>query len=371
MDYIQIVGTKGKGSTSTYIANILSSAGYKTGLFVSPHVRVPNERISINGRLISNRDLNRLMKDTVETGYFRQFFDTSLRYFAEKEVDIAVMEAGMGGRHDATTRLPVKELVITSIGMDHMGVLGDTIEKIAVEKVAAMRMNCSTVSAPQQDQVKKLIETTALYRKNDLSFVDEGAIVIDKTGKFTYKGEGPFELRNATGKQYINACLAIEAVKVLAREGYSIDESHIRKGLKKTVLPARQQYIKDSDILVDGAHNVDSLKYLYETLSGEYKGRRKVLICSSMKDKDVSFFDTMANDLFEHVFVSQMDYDRSFRAEELAELFTDKDKLTLCTGTEDAYKKAEAYRKGKEIMLVFTGSIYQAGEILDLLDIKE
>ena len=90
-----------------------------------------------------------------------------------------------------------------------------------------------------------------------------------------------------------------------------------------------------------------------------------------MKDKDVSFFDTRANDLFEHVFVSQMDYDRSFRAEELAELFTDKDKLTLCTGTEDAYKKAEAYRKGKEIMLVFTGSIYQAGEILDLLDIKE
>ena len=151
MKFIQIAGTKGKGSTSTYLANMISAAGYKTGLFVSPHIRRENERVSIDGADIPSADLARLLRETTQTGYFRKFFQV---------VEVAVMETGLGGRHDPATKLPCAALVLTRIGMDHMEILGDTIQKIALEKAAAIRLGGRVISAPQDDRVRHIVEAT-------------------------------------------------------------------------------------------------------------------------------------------------------------------------------------------------------------------
>ncbi len=367
MKFVQIVGTKGKGSTSTYIANILSAAGYKTGLFVSPHIQVENERISIDGKNIPDDALSRYMKKTTVSGYFRKFFQVAIMWFHEQKVDVAVMETGMGGRYDPATELDVMQLIITKIGMDHMNVLGDTVQKIALEKIAAVRMKGEVISAPQVPEVSTLIRTTSYLRKAQLTEVHPEDIKVNEDRSFSYGEIHDVMLQNPTSLQYVNASVAIASALNLRKRGFNISGDAIKEALEGTFLLGRQQYLEKENVLVDGAHNVDSLRFLHDTLRNVYGEKRKVLICAALRDKDVSYFNEMARDQFEKVFVSQMDYERCFSNSELAGVFDDDIPRELCTDTADAYSKAREYIGDRDIMIVFAGSIYQAGEALDLL----
>ena len=367
MRFLQVVGTKGKGSTSTYIANILTAAGYKTGLFVSPHIQVENERISIDGKNIPDDVLARYMKKTTVSGYFRKFFQVAIMWFHEQNVDVAVMETGMGGRYDPATELDVMQLVITRIGMDHMNILGDTIQKIALEKIAAVRMKGDVISAPQVPEVSTLIKTTTYLRKASLKEVLPEDIKINEDRSFSYMGISNVMLKNPTSLQYVNASVAIASAMGLRRRGFNITGDAIKEALEDTFLLGRQQYLEKENVLVDGAHNVDSLKFLHDTLKNVYGGKRKVLVCAALKDKDVTYFNEMAKDQFEKVFVSQMEYERCFKNTELEAIFDDEVETVLCNDTEDAYRKAKEYIGDQDVMVVFAGSIDQAGEALDML----
>lgn len=367
MKFIQIAGTKGKGSTSTYLANMLTAAGYKCGLFVSPHIQRENERVSIDGRCIPDADLARLMAQTTEKGYFRKFYQVALAWFAEQGVEVGVMETGLGGRYDAVTQLPVCQLILTRIGMDHMEILGDTIQKIALEKAAAIRTGGSVITAPQDERVQRIFDATCYLRHARQHCVLPQQIAIREDGGFDFDGLQNLRIQNPTGLQYVNAAVAVRAARELSRSGLTVDEQAIRSGLAGTHLLGRQQYLPEADVLVDGAHNVDSLQFLHDTLRTHYGDRRKVLICASMKDKDVSYFGQMAEQ-FERVYASRMDYDRCMGADEMAANFPAGTAVELCQGTADAYRKASAYAKERGAMIVFAGSIYLAGEALDLIE---
>ena len=367
MRFIQIVGTKGKGSTSAYVANILMAAGYKTGLFISPHIQRETERITLNGQEIPRDKLDWLLSLTTETGYFRKFYQAAMGWFYDQRVQVAVMETGMGGRRDPATRLPISQLIYTPVGMDHTDVLGDTIQKICMEKAAAIRNKVNVVMAPQDKRAAGIIRATCFVRRSSLSEVKHEDYCVAEDGSFSAYGIEGLRIQNPGSMQYVNAAVAVRAAKELARRGFRISEQHIREGLANTVLTGRQQYVPQADALVDGAHNVDSLKFLHDTLQTYYADRRKVLICASMKDKDVSYFAQMA-DQFDKVYASQMDYERSMTAQEMAKNFPAGTDITLCTGTEDAYAKAKGYAAEQGAMIVFAGSIYQAGEALDLFE---
>lgn len=368
MKFIQIAGTKGKGSTSTYLANMISAAGYKTGLFVSPHIRRENERVSIDGADIPSADLARLMRETTQTGYFRRFFQVAMAYFAEQGVEVAVMETGLGGRHDPATKLPCAALVLTRIGMDHMEILGDTIQKIALEKAAAIRLGGRVISAPQDDRVRHIVEATCFLRRARLSTVRAGDFCVHPDGSFSVDGVENLRIQNPASMQYVNAAAAVRTAGLLREAGIFVPPEAVRAGLWRTVLPARQQYVAKKDVLVDGAHNADSLRFLHDTLRTRYAGRRKVLIAAAMQEKDVSYFHKMAADQFERVYATQMAYDRCRPAAELAKVFQGAAPVEVCRDAADAYARAAAYARGAGAMIVCAGSLYLAGEMLDLLD---
>ncbi len=367
MKFIQVAGTKGKGSTSTYLANILTAAGYRCGLFVSPHVQRENERISINGQLIGDEDLRRLWTQTTQTGYFRKFYEVAMAWFSEQGAEIAVMETGLGGRYDPATKLKVCQLILTRIGMDHMDILGDTIQKIALEKAAAIRPHGSVISAPQDKRVQRIFDATCYLRHARQSCVRETEIIVHTDGSFDFAGLEKLRLKQPGRMQYVNAAVAVRAAQELRKNGIFAGREAIYAGLEHTVLPARQQYLFGADVLVDGAHNIDSLQFLHDTLRTRYASRRKVLVAAAMKDKDVSYFSVMAKDQFERVYASQLDYERSMTAQQMAALFPAEIPVELCKNTADAYQKAHDYAQKVGAMIVFAGSIYQAGEALDIL----
>ena len=367
MKFIQIAGTKGKGSASTYLANILTAAGYRCGLFVSPHIRRENERVSVDGRLIPDGDLQRLLAQTTESGYFRKFYQVALAWFAEQGVEVAVMETGLGGRYDPATSLPICQLLLTRIGMDHMEILGDTIQKIALEKAAAIRMGGSVICAPQEERVQHIFDATCHLRRARQRCVRPEQIRVRADGSFDFDGFSNLRLQNPASLQYVNAAVAVRAAVRLRENGIFVSEEAIRLGLAQTQLLGRQQYLPGADALIDGAHNVDSLRFLHDTLRTAYQKRRKVLIAAAMKDKDVSYFGEMAAEQFERVYASQMEYERCMSAEQMAQQFLPGTPVELCANTAEAYAKAAAYAQKRGAMIVFAGSIYLAGEALDLL----
>ncbi len=188
MRKIQVVGTNGKGSVCTYLANILTAAGYKTGLYTSPHVLHKEERISIDGKQISPEDFLRLLGGKEpEEKVFLKYTDACMAYFEEQGVEIAVLETGLGGRLDPVSRYDVDETVLTAIGMDHTDLLGDTIEQIAMEKCATINYQGYVVSMPQVQAVRRIIEVTSELQNARLLFIEPEEFVLHEDGSFDYQ----------------------------------------------------------------------------------------------------------------------------------------------------------------------------------------
>jgi len=371
MRIIQISGTKGKGSTSTYLANIVSAAGYKCGLFVSPHIQREEERISIDGKCIPRKDLDRLLHEAEEPRYFQSFFKACLAWFAENNVEVAVMETGLGGRKDPVTELDVCESILTHSGMDHMDLLGDTIQQIAMEKAMTIRPQGYVITMPQQEAVMRIFESTCALLNARLVKVKEKDILMNADGSFDFQEYTNMRIHAIGRRQYVNAVTAIVAARALYHVGVFIGAEDVRAGLAATYMLARQQYIEAKDILVDGAHNLDSLQFLHETLKESFAGREKVLLVSAMSNKDVSYLGKIAADEHARVIVSEMDYERCMRAEKLAELFTGASVVEVIPNVGEAFAAARRLAKESGAMIVIAGSLYLAGEILDLLKTEE
>ena len=254
---IHIAGTKGKGSTSAMIANILQSASYSTGLFISPHLSDIKERISVNGENINKEAFEYCFREINKPlSFFETLFVMALLYFRYKGVQIAVLETGLGGRFDATNVIEKPLIsILTTIGLDHLEVLGDTIEKIAFEKAGIIKANSPTISAPQKENVEKIIAEKATSLNSPLFVVGKDYNLVreestDLTGerfsihsKVTGSDYKDLKVSMLGYHQVINASLSVAAFELLNKEGLNISVESLREGLIKAKIRGRFEII--------------------------------------------------------------------------------------------------------------------------------
>lgn len=304
MNFIHIAGTNGKGSCTEIISNILINQGYKVGKFLSPHLIRYNERISINGEEISDEEMLNLIEELKplidkynekEEGNITLFeLETTmaLLYFYRKNVDFVVLETGLGGLYDCTNII-TKPLVsiITSIGYDHMNILGNTLPEISYQKAGIIKENSNTVIFEQQSEVNNVFVTTCKSKNNNLHIVKKSDIsnysFDNEFQYFDYKDIKNLKI-NLKGKMQIqNASICIETMTILKQLGYNITEESIEKGLKNIVHKGRMEQLNDKPIIVyDGAHNEPAIQNLQNMIQMYYTNFNRVYIIAILKKKD-------------------------------------------------------------------------------------
>lgn len=315
---IHVAGTKGKGSTSAYLANILWHCGYRVGKFTSPHLERLEERFWLNGDNCTPEDIVHLvdtirpivaeMDATATPDERPTFFEitTAMGFllFAERNIDFAVMEVGLGGRLDSTNICHPIVCLITSISRDHTALLGETLAEIAGEKAGIIKPNIPVISGVETADAKIVIRKVA--RENNSPLFEMGsdfqsesipaahdssttARAFEQLLEFRWESETPRRYTiGAKGKhQVANAGLAIATVRLLRDKGCPISENAVMSGLAKTVLPARIECLSERPvIIVDAAHNDASAEALANVLDEHFPGRKRYLVYASSGDKD-------------------------------------------------------------------------------------
>lgn len=342
---IHVAGTNGKGSTCAMLESILRHAGYKTGLYTSPHLVKYNERIKINGKDIFDNDFAEIISRVIEYSKKAQIPATEFEiltvgafiYFYEQNVDYAVVETGLGGRLDATNVIKKPELaIITSIDIDHADRLGDTIEKIAFEKAGIIKQDVPVV----------------VQRNN------KGLNVLEKSGVLIFSdNEAETNLMGLWQKQ--NASLAKKAAQLL-----KIPEQFINSGLNNVNWPARFQYIKDENIVIDSAHNPAGAKALRESLDVYFPEFKRVFLYSSLKTKD---YKEVTKQLFKKEDIVILTKCSSFSAVNPLVISQSMDccKIYITENIKEAEILFKEFNQN-EFLKVIAGSIYTIGEYLSL-----
>ncbi len=298
LKYIHVAGTNAKGSTCSYINEILIDAGYKVGLFTSPHLIKINERFKINNIDIVDADLNRLsniVEDTIRTkenfnpSFFEKICAVSFLYFLENKCDFCIMEVGLGGRFDATNIIENSEVsVITPIGLDHIKILGNNVEKIAFEKAGIIKSNSNIISAKQEKNVLDILNLVSKNKNATLKYIDENDIkdisLSFYYSTFKYKSnEYRISLMGKT--QIYNSILAIEAVNILSKK-YKISKDNIKNGLINTYLPARIEVLsKEPLFIIDVAHNNHSASNILNSVI-DIIDRKIIFVLGFNREKD-------------------------------------------------------------------------------------
>jgi dihydrofolate synthase / folylpolyglutamate synthase len=305
---IHIAGTNGKGSVSHMLAAILQSAGYKTGLYTSPHLRDFRERIRINGQMIEEAQvvsITQRLKNTLvslEPSFFELTVAMAFEYFATEQVDVAVIETGLGGRLDSTNVVVPELSVITNIGWDHMDLLGDTLEKIAGEKAGIIKADVPVVIGEYQEEVAHVFERQANEKRSLLRFASRSFQTIrlgEQNGLMQcdiLKNGRPYLQAIETDQlglyQLKNISSLMAAIDQLQRMGWPIDETQIAAGLKATTrltgFSGRWTILGNAPLIVaDTAHNEAGIAYLLEQLA-EQQYENLHFVLSVVRDKDLS-----------------------------------------------------------------------------------
>lgn len=379
---IHVAGTNGKGSTSTMISNILIKNGFNTGLYISPYVTDFRERIQFNGNMIEHSELAEcvekvkaavdiLLEKGEQTTEFEALTATAFVYFEKKKCDFVVLEVGLGGRFDATNVIKAPFVsVIASISLDHMAILGDTVEKIAAEKCGIIKFGAETVIYPfQQKDAMKVIEDACSMRCNSLRIPDVSKLHIGEESIEGTKAEydGIDFLLPLAGKHMIyNAITAIEAVRSLSRFGVNVDKDIISSGIASSVMPARMELIKKKPVIIlDGGHNEGCADALAGYIRKHLSDKRIIMVSSMMSDKDyLSYLKIVAP--FASVFVAtKADVPRALSSDELCKAA--KCFCADCYSISDPVKAVQAAGNitEKDDVMIVCGSFYLAGEVRD------
>jgi dihydrofolate synthase/folylpolyglutamate synthase len=280
---IHVAGTNGKGSTSHMLASVLQDAGYKVGLYTSPHLKDFRERIKINGKEVSEQFVidfigqNQTFLEQQQLSFFEMTVGMAFDYFAKQHVDIAVIEVGLGGRLDSTNIITPEVSVITNIGFDHTQFLGTTYESIATEKAGIIKNNVPVVIGETQKETKAIFKSIAKTNEATIYFADE----IHSNYKSDLKGN----------YQKHNIKTATKALKVLSEKSFNISEEHIKVGLQNVInntgLKGRWQVLQlHPKVICDTAHNKEGLTYIVKQLAEEnYKNLH--IVFGVVNDKDI------------------------------------------------------------------------------------
>ncbi len=384
MKYIHIAGTNGKGSTSTAMSNVLVNAGLNVGLYTSPYVTEFLERVQYNGKPIDKTVFANAVckvknaieeldtKDVVITE-FEALTASAFLCFKELQCDVVVLEVGLGGRLDATNIINTPLLnIITSLSLDHTGVLGDTIEQIAFEKCGTIKEGSVVVSSVGQPKTAmSVIEATVKSKNGKLIISDETKAQIIKSDlfgtEFIYKNK-KYTVTMPGAHQVKNMLCVIEGVNVL-RKYFDVSDNDIVNGIKSTVLPARVEVLYKTPLVVlDGGHNEDGAAAFYKTVKPYLKPKGKVYVLGGMMaDKAVedSLSPLMKNT---DVFVSVTpDNPRSMSASELNGIADKYSKQSVAISSpEEAVKYIFSNLTENDVFLS-VGSLYLAGEVRNLI----
>jgi dihydrofolate synthase/folylpolyglutamate synthase len=288
---LHIAGTNGKGSVSHYLAAIFQSAGYKTGLYTSPHLKDFRERIKINGKMISKQKVSHFISsyksdfEIIQPSFFEMTAGMAFKYFADENVDIAIVETGMGGRLDSTNLINPELSIITNIGLDHTQFLGETIAEIATEKAGIIKEKIPVVIGETNTESKKVFEKKAKEKKSFISFADKNFVI--NSFYHINNNKGHFlsvDILNTQNKKELqiiselngiyqlkNIKTVLTAIDLLKEKGYKIRLGHIKKGIanviKLTGLLGRWQILNTGPLTIcDTGHNEDGIKEVLQQI---------------------------------------------------------------------------------------------------------
>ncbi|MDE0297735.1 MAG: bifunctional folylpolyglutamate synthase/dihydrofolate synthase [Candidatus Poribacteria bacterium] len=388
---VHVAGSKGKGSTATFIASILTRAGFKTGLFTSPHLVTPRERCRIDSELVSTSafvDCVNRLKPEIEAvsgvdgigdvSFFEIYTALAFAYFADETVDFAVVEVGLGGRLDATNIVSPLVSVITQISLEHTTILGNTHEAIAKEKAEIIKPNHPVVLAPQTAEAQSVFEVVAADRNAPISSV--GRDVELERGKHDIHGQ-TFDVHTRSesypnlflpllgAHQAINAATAVACVERIRASGYEIPTASVYDGLKEARLPGRLQLVcGQPPILLDGAHSPASVEALRDTIHEVFRYEELILIVGFMRDKDLREIGETLCPMAGTVIATKMrDNPRAVGAGEIARTWSDiGGDICVSPSVGDAIARAKSVASSDDLICI-TGSMILIGEAMQAL----
>lgn len=386
LKFVHIAGTNGKGSVLSLISETLKEAGYKVGRYISPTIFDYRERIQINGKFITKKDLAREM--TMMRDICRQLtregkphptafeVETALcfHYFAQKKCDIVVLECGMGGLLDATNVIQSTLVsVFASISYDHMAVLGKTLGEIATVKSGIMKPGAVAVALKGEPEVEEVLQRKALEVRIPLTFADPAKAAGIKSSlekqSFSYENYKKLEITLAGRYQISNAVLALETIKALREAGFSISENAVRRGFLNAVWPGRFQVIgKKPYFIADGAHNRDGAAKLAESVRFYFTNRRIIYIMGMLRDKEQEEVLKITAPYAEQILTvptrgsrGLSSYDLACMAREYHHQVTSLDSVQ--EAVELAYLMAD-----KDTVIIAFGSLSYLGELITLAE---
>lgn len=379
MKYIHIAGTNGKGSTASYIDSILRTAGYRTGLFTSPYVDHFTEKIRVGGEEIAPEDLIRItegVKEAVSRLEDQEIYPTpfeiqtavAFRYFHDRQCDIVILEVGLGGRLDSTNIIDESEVsVITALGLDHTGILGDSLEEIAAEKAGIIKPGGRVVTVPQKEGAARVIRQKCLETGADLTVVDMESVRVLQTDlmdqvfedgrgrRYTIHLQGPHQIENAMA--------AVTAVDLLVKRGWAISEEDLKKGLELTRWMGRMEILrKDPVLIIDGAHNPQGVEALKKGLIQLFPEKKIVFATGVLADKEYMVMMRTMEPIAEKFLTLTPDSPRALPAEELAGILReDGYEAEACRNAGDLVRHID--RMPPDTVVCAFGSLYMIGEI--------
>ncbi|MUP46589.1 bifunctional folylpolyglutamate synthase/dihydrofolate synthase [Gramella sp. BOM4] len=357
---IHVAGTNGKGSVSHMLAAIFQSAGYKTGLYTSPHLKDFRERIRINGQMISEKsviefiDQNKDFLENQKLSFFEMSVGMAFDHFAKEQVDIAIIEVGMGGRLDSTNIVKPEVSVITNIGLDHTAFLGDTLAAIAGEKAGIIKENVPVIIGEKQLETSPVFKEKASEMNSEILFAEEGAYPVYETDlKGTYQAK--------------NLKTVLTTVKVLQNQGWKLPSEAIKNALSKVKLLTGLQGRWDTlqlnpKVVCDTAHNAEGLKIVMKQLGNEnYQNLH--IVMGVVNDKDLSkVLPLFPKDA--HYYFAKPDVPRGLEAELLQAQARDHGlEGKVFSSVKKAYEAALEWALDEDLIFI-GGSNFTVAEVL-------
>ncbi|MFK4925592.1 bifunctional folylpolyglutamate synthase/dihydrofolate synthase [Lactococcus garvieae] len=381
LSMLHIAGTNGKGSTVAFTRGILEQLGLTVATFTSPFIETFGERMAINGHPIPDEKLIKYVeqlkplveemdKDERLAGITEFEIITALafRYFADEHVDVALIEVGLGGLLDSTNVIQPVATAITTIGMDHMDILGDTLEKIAAQKAGIIKPYTPLVTGKIADEALGVItETAQTNQAKHYQYGIDYQVEILENERFNYKDDEIYLLnleKSLLGLHQIdNAALAVKLTMVYAHKvGLSLSEEAIREGLRRTFWPARMEEVSQAPLtLLDGAHNVHAMQRLLENLKNEFSGRKITILFSALVTKDITEMIKMLQTVDNSkLILTTFDYPKALKLEDFA--YLEKENVTLVEDWKSTYAALKENLHEDDVLLM-TGSLYFMSQI--------
>jgi len=376
---IHIGGTNGKGSVCRFIGSILTCAGYKTGIYTSPHLQRFSERFLINDKEISEKKIIELVekvkpiaKDMIKKDDIPTFFEIvtamAFEYFSDEKVEYAVIEVGLGGRYDATNVVDPLVSVITNVSLEHQKTLGKTIKEISREKAGIIKDNIPAITAAKDDALD-VIKKYANKKNAPLQVIDKNHWETIDSQKFLINGSlNDYTVKtNMRGSfQGENIAIAIAAVESLEVNGVFITDESIAIGIEKTVNPGRMEIISSNPcILLDGAHNIAGMKILKETLNDDFEFDKLILVLGILSDKNIEEMLKIISPISDVIVVTKSKNDRACSPIRLKEMIK-KSNVVVKDSISEAVEYAKETAK-KQDLICITGSLFTVGEARDIL----